>query len=82
MCHIPCGHLFHPYMGNLVIARLAMHHGTVLGDGNKKPVPQNSPVTHCHRRYSQASSPTSEWRIEALGLGINVCRSHSGQSYV
>ena len=27
------------------------------------PVPQNSPVMHCQPRYSQASSPTSEWRI-------------------
>ena len=24
---------------------------------------QNSPVMHCQPRYSQASSPTSEWRI-------------------
>ena len=36
-----------------------MHHGTVLGDANKKSVPQNSPVMHCQRRYS---SPISEWR--------------------
>ena len=36
-----------------------MHHGTVLGDANKKPVPQNSPMMHCQRRYSQASCPTS-----------------------
>ena len=40
---------------DLVIARLTMHHGTVLGDANKKPVPQNSPVMHCQPRYSQAS---------------------------
>ena len=28
-----------------------------------KPIPKNNPVVHCQRRYSQASSPTSEWRI-------------------
>ena len=32
-----------------VIARWEMHHGTVLGDANKKP------VMHCQRHYSQAS---------------------------
>ena len=40
-----------------------MHHGAVLGDANKKPVPKNIPVMHCQRRYSQVSSATSEWRI-------------------
>ena len=28
---------------------------TVLGDVNKRPVPKNSPVMHCQRRYYQAS---------------------------
>ena len=37
---------------DLVIARLTMHHGIVLGKANKKPVPKNSPVMHCQRRYS------------------------------
>ena len=32
-----------------------MHRGTVLGDANKRPVPKNSPVIHCQRRYYQAS---------------------------
>ena len=32
-----------------------MDHGTVLGDANKKPVPKNSPMMHCQRRYYQAS---------------------------
>ena len=27
-----------------VMTRFTMHHGTVLGDINKKPVPQNSPI--------------------------------------
>ena len=31
---------------DLVIARLTVHHGTVLGDADKKPVPKNSPVMH------------------------------------
>ena len=35
---------------------IIMHHGTVLGDANKKPFPQNSPVMHCQHRYSQAST--------------------------
>ena len=26
--------------GDLVIARLTMHHGTVLGDANEKPIPK------------------------------------------
>ena len=40
-----------------------MHHWSVWGDANKKPIPRNCPVMHCRRRYSQSSSPTSEWRI-------------------
>ena len=48
---------------DLVITRLTMHHGTVLGDAGKKPVHQNSPVMHCQHRYSQASGTTLEWQI-------------------
>ena len=33
-----------------------MHHGTVLGDTNKKAIPRNSPVMHCQHCYSQVSS--------------------------
>ena len=42
-----------------------MHHGTVLGDTNKTAVPKNSPVMHCQRGYSQASSVTLEWPINS-----------------
>ena len=44
-----------------------MHHGSVLGDANKNLIPKNSPMMHCERRYSQAFSPTLEWRISAWG---------------
>ena len=47
---------------DLVIVRLTIHHGTVLRDANKKSVPGWK--MHCTRRYSQTSSPTSEWRID------------------
>ena len=40
-----------------------MDHGTVLGDANKKPVPKNSPVMHCQRRYYQASCAIPKWLI-------------------
>ena len=40
-----------------------MYHGIVLGDANKMPGPQNSPIMHCQRRYSQASIATLEWPI-------------------
>ena len=40
-----------------------MHRGTVLGDGNKRPVPKNSPVMHCQRRYNQASCAIPKWLI-------------------
>ena len=40
-----------------------MHRGTVLGDANKRPVPKNSPVMHCQRRYYQASCAIPKWLI-------------------
>ena len=43
-----------------------MHHGTILGDANKKSLSQtNVPIMHCQRCYSQASSATSEWRLDS-----------------
>ena len=48
-----------------------MHHGTVLGDADQKPVPQNNPVMHRQRRYSQTSSATSEWRIWILKSNVS-----------
>ena len=51
----------------LVRARLTMHRGTVLGDANKRPVPKNSPVMHCQRRYYQASCAIPKWLIEISG---------------
>ena len=50
------------------VPRFAMHHGTVLGNVNKKPVPKNSRVMHCQCHYSQASNATLEWRINRLAL--------------
>ena len=47
----------------VVRARLTMHRGTVLGDANKRPVPKNSPVMHCQRRYYQASCAIPKWLI-------------------
>ena len=37
-------------------------------DAIKKPGFQISPVMHCERRYSQACSRTSEWRIETVSV--------------
>ena len=61
---------------DVIIERLTMHHGTILGDANKKPIPKNSPVMHCQRRYYQASSPTSEWWMTLL------CVGHVGVHYI
>ena len=49
---------------DLVIARLTVHHGAVLGDAIKTRR-QKQTVMHCQRRYSHASSTTSEGRIPA-----------------
>ena len=66
-CEPPNTQLYSPFQSrarDLVIARLTMHHGAVLGDANKKPVPKNSPVMHCQRRYYQASFAIPKWRID------------------
>ena len=55
-----------------------MDHGTVLGDANKKPVPKNSPVMHCQRRYYQASSANCRERyipVQYVGTYGVVCGS-------
>ena len=57
-----------------------MHHGTVLGDANKKPVPKNSPVMHCQRRYYQASCAMPKWLIEISSLNtgqLNILPAES-----
>ena len=43
---------------DLVVARLTMHHGIVLGDASKKPVPPNSPVMS-----SQAQLGNGEYTV-------------------
>ena len=58
---------------DLVIARLTMHHGTVLGDANKKPAPQNSHVMHCQRRYYQASCANPKWVMHPAYLIGVIC---------
>ena len=36
---------------DVVITRLTMHRRTVLGNTNKEPINQNSPVMHCERLF-------------------------------
>ena len=52
-----------------------MHHGTVFGTQTKKLVPQNSPVMHCQRRYSQVSGGTSEWGIDCFAVHHHFTQS-------
>ena len=67
---------------DLVIARLTMQHGTVLGDANKKTVLlQDSSAMHCQRRYFQTPSATSEWRIAKIAF-VGRHRTHITNDHI